>query len=147
MRSEGLTADQVDELVNHRSGLLGISDASPDMRDLMGRMASDPRAADAVEVFCYQARKWIGAFAAALGGLDTIVFSGGIGENAPDVRNRICAGLSFLAFDLDHDRNQANAMKISTETSQSNVWVIPTDEELMIANTVCRLLTTSGNKY
>jgi acetate kinase len=140
MRSERMDADQIDDLVNRRSGLLGVSEISPDMRDLLAREAGDSRAADAVTLFCYQAKKWIGAFAAALGGLETLVFAGGIGENAPEVRARICDGLGFLGLDLDGARNAANGPLISTETSQVGVWVIRTNEELMIAKTVCRLL-------
>ena len=89
-------------MVNHESGLLGVSETSSDMRDLLAREAGDVRAAEAVALFCYQAKKWIGAFAAALGGLDTLVFAGGIGENAPPVRERICDGLGFLGIELDH---------------------------------------------
>ena len=88
-------------MVNHESGLLGVSETSSDMRDLLGREAQDVRAAEAVALFCYQAKKWIGAFAAALGGLDTLVFAGGIGENAAPVRERICDGLSFLGIELN----------------------------------------------
>ena len=88
--------DQVEHLLTHESGLLGISGRSADMQELLAQEASDPRARLAVDIFCYQVRKWIGAFAAALGGLDTLVFSGGIGEHAPAVRARICGGLSFL---------------------------------------------------
>ena len=140
MRSERMDADQIDDLVNRRSGLLGVSEISPDMRDLLARKTSDSRAADAVTLFCYQAKKWIGAFAAALGGLEALVFAGGIGENAPEVRASICDGLDFLGLYLDDARNAANGALISTETSQVRVWVIRTDEELMIAKTVCRLL-------
>ncbi len=143
MRHEGLTADQLDELVNRRSGLLGVSEISGDMRDLLGRQTSDPRAADAVELFCYQARKWVGAFAAALGGLDTLVFAGGIGENSAEVRARICEGLGFLGIKLDEDRNAAHAAVISTHTGSTAVRVIRTDEEAMIAREVYRLL---GNR-
>ncbi len=94
-RAEGMTADQFDSLVNHESGLLGVSETSSDVRDLLARQNVDVRAAEAIELFCYQAKKWIGAFAAALGGLDTLVFAGGIGENAPEIRRRICEGLGI----------------------------------------------------
>ena len=100
-------------MVNHESGLLGVSETSSDMRDLLAREAQDVRAAEAVALFCYQAKKWIGAFAAALGGLDTLVFAGGIGENAPLVRARICDGLGFLGIELDEKRNAKNAPLIS----------------------------------
>lgn len=140
MRSEKLTPKQFSNLINHESGLLGISETSSDMRDLLEREATEVRAAEAVELFCYYTRKWIGAFAAALGGLDTLVFAGGIGENAPAVRARICAGLGFLGIELEEKRNAANAGVISTDASQATVRVIRTDEELMIATTVCRAL-------
>jgi acetate kinase len=110
------------------------------MRDLLSREARDERAAVAVELFCYQARKWIGAYAAALGGLDTLVFAGGIGENSPAVRERICEGLGFLGVRLDAGRNRANAPLISRRAGAAAVRVIRTDEELMIARSVARLL-------
>ncbi len=106
-RTDGQTAAQLDRMVNHESGLLGVSETSSDMRDLLAREAADVRAAEAVALFCYQAKKWIGAYAAALGGLDTLVFAGGIGENAPAVRERICDGLGFLGIELDAARNAA----------------------------------------
>jgi acetate kinase len=139
MRSENLTPEQFNRIVNHESGLLGVSETSSDMRDLIQRQADDLRAAEAVELFCYQARKWIGAFAAALGGLDTLVFAGGIGENAYEVRARVCGGLQFLGIELDQAGNIANAPVISTASSRATVRVIRTDEELMIARAVCRL--------
>ena len=98
-------------MVNHESGLLGVSETSSDMRDLLAREKQDVRAAEAVALFCYQAKKWIGAFAAALGGLDTLVFAGGIGENAPVIRARICDGSGFLGIELDETRNAANAQR------------------------------------
>ncbi len=139
-RSEGMTASQFDQMVNHESGLLGVSETSSDMRDLLAREAKDVRAAEAVALFCYQAKKWIGAYAAALGGLDTLVFAGGIGENAAPVRARICEGLGFLGIELDESHNAAHADVISTETSRATVRVIRTNEELMIAKSVCSLL-------
>jgi acetate kinase len=98
------------------------------------------RAAEAVTLFCYQVRKWIGAFAAALGGLDTLVFAGGIGEKAPIVRARICEGLKFLGIELEERQNEANEGVISTPAGRVTVRVIRTDEEQMIARTVCRVL-------
>ena len=139
-RTEGLDSKQFNDLVNFKSGLLGISDTSSDMRDLLRREADDPRAADAVALFCYQIRKWIGAFAAALGGLDTLVFAGGIGENAPVVRTRIFAGLGFLGIELHDPRNEANADLISADTTQVKVRVMRTNKELVIARSVCRIL-------
>ena len=139
-RTEGLDAKRFNETVNFQSGLLGVSETSSDMRDLLEHETQDVRAAEAVALFCYQVKKWVGAFAAALGGLDTLVFAGGIGENAPAVRARICDGLGFLGIELEEKRNAANAGVISSETSRVPVRVIHTDEEWMIAKTVCRVL-------
>jgi acetate kinase len=139
-RTEQMSATQFQEMVNHASGLLGVSETSSDMRDLLDREAEDVRAAEAVALFCYQARKWIGAFAAALGGLDTLVFAGGIGENAAPVRERICDGLGFLGLELDELRNAENAPLISTDAGRVMVRVIRTDEELMIARAAARVL-------
>jgi acetate kinase len=139
-RTEGFDAKRFDDLVNFQSGLLGISETSADMRDLLLLEDKDPRAADAVALFCYQIKKWIGAFAAALGGVDALVFAGGIGENAPDVRARICAGLGFLGIELAHARNVANAYRISADTTAVKVRVIRTNEELVIARSVRLML-------
>ena len=139
-RTEQMTTKQFYEMVNHESGLLGVSEISSDMRDLLTREAGDVRAAEAVALFCYQAKKWIGSFAAALGGLDTLVFSAGIGENCPSIRARICNGLNFLGIELNESRNAENAPVISTNASRATVRVIRTDEELMIARSVCRIL-------
>jgi acetate kinase len=143
-RTEQMTTQQFFHMVNHQSGLLGVSDTSSDMRDLLAREARDVRAAEAVALFCYQAKKWIGAFAAALGGLDTLVFAGGIGENASPVRARVCEGLGFLGIELNEARNAAHASVISTDASATVVRVIRTDEELMIARSVCRVLGLGG---
>jgi len=140
IQAENLTPTQFNNLINHESGLLGVSETSSDMRDLIDRQAKDTRAAEAVDLFCYQVKKWIGAFAAALGGLDTLVFAGGIGENAPTVRARICDGLGFLGIELEEKQNVTNAGVISPEAGRVCVRVIGTDEEWMIANTVCRIL-------
>jgi acetate kinase len=139
-RTEKVSAKQFNEMVNFQSGLLGVSETSPDMHDLLEHEAQDERAAEAVALFCYQVKKWIGAFAAALGGLDTLVFAGGIGEKAPLVRARICDGLEFLGIELEEKRNAANEGVISAAASRVAVRVIHTDEEWMIANTVCRVL-------
>jgi acetate kinase len=139
-RREGMSAPEFQRMVNHDSGLLGISGSSPDMLDLLGRESSDVRAAEAVDIFCYQARKWIGAYAAALGGLDTLVFAGGIGENSPVIRARICDGLGFLGVALDGRRNAASSPLISRAAGRVVVRVIRTDEELMIARSVVRVL-------
>jgi acetate kinase len=142
VRRENMTPAQFDRMVNHESGLLGVSGLSSDMRDLLAHENSDVRAADAIALFCYQARKWIGAYAAVLGGLETLVFAGGIGENAPQVRARICDGLGFLGVKLDSRKNATNAAVISSTKSKVTVRVIRTDEELMIARSVWRSLRT-----
>ena len=139
-RTEKMGAKQFNEMVNFQSGLLGVSETSSDMRDLLEQETQDVRAAEAVALFCYQVKKWIGAFAAALDGLDTLVFSGGIGENAPTVRARICDGLEFLGIELEEKRNAANEGVISSAASRVAIRVIRTDEEHMIAKTVCRVL-------
>ena len=102
-RTEKMSAKQFNKMVNFQSGLLGVSETSSDMRDLLKCETRDVRAAEAVALFCYQVKKWVGAFAAALGGLDTLVFAGGIGENAPIVRTRICEGLEFLGIALEEE--------------------------------------------
>lgn len=140
MRSQGADAKAIDDLVNNQSGLLGLSETSGDMRDLLDREQSDPRARDAIEVFCYQAKKWIGALSAALGGLDLLVFSGGIGENSSQVRARICQGLEFLGIRLDDARNERGTDLISLDAAPVAVRVIRTDEELVIARAVCAVL-------
>ena len=140
-RTEKMSAKQFNEMVNFQSGLFGISETSSDMRDLLDHEAKDMRAAEAVALFCYQVKKWIGAFAAALGGLDTLVFAGGIGENAPTVRARICEGLEFLGIELEEKQNASNEAVISTATSRVAVRVIHTDEEYMIAKMVCCVLS------
>jgi len=145
-RTEGLDARRFNEMVNFQSGLLGLSETSSDMRDLLERERQDVRAAEAVALFCYQVRKWIGAFAAALGGLNTLVFAGGIGENAPTVRGRICDGLGFLGIEIEEGRNAANQDLISTTASRVAVRVIRTDEEMMIARTVRRVLGRACNE-
>ncbi len=143
LREERLSVDELDDLLNRQSGLLGLSETSPDLRDLLAAEESDLRAAEGVAVFCYQLRKWIGAFAAALGGLDTLVFTAGIGENSPVVRARVCHGLEFLGVTLDAERNDAGSAVISMDHSPVCVRVIHTDEELMIVREVQRLLASS----
>jgi acetate kinase len=139
-RTEGLDARGFNRLVNSESGLLGVSETSSDMQELLAHEAQDVRAHEAVELFCYQVKKCIGAFAAALGGLDTLVFSGGIGEHASAVRARICEGLQFLGLELDARPNAAHEAVISASGSRVIVRVIPTDEEHMMAKLACRLL-------
>lgn len=142
-RREQMTPAQFDRMVIQESGLLGISETSSDMRDLLAQEADDIRAAEAVELFCYQAKKWTGSFAAALGGLDTLVFAGGIGENSAVTRERICRGLEFLGVQIDQDRNATNQPLISPDLGRVRVRVIPTDEELMIARSVMSCLTVT----
>jgi acetate kinase len=145
-RTEQMSAPQFQDMVNHASGLLGVSETSSDLRDLLARASDDIRAADAIELFCYQAKKWIGSFAAALGGLDTLVFAGGIGENAPIIRERICGGLGFLGIELDQKHNTNNAPVISTNNGRVAVRVIRTNEELMIARSITRVLYLGSQK-
>ncbi|MCS6297608.1 MAG: acetate/propionate family kinase [Nitrospira sp.] len=145
-KTEGMTADQFHHMVNAQSGLLGLSELSSDLRDLLAQESRDTRAAEAVAVFCYQGKKWIGAYAAALGGLDQLVFSGGIGEHASVVRARMCDGLAFLGIQLDPARNEAHDAVISGPGSRVTVRVIHTDEERHIAQSVCRLLSVAGNR-
>jgi acetate kinase len=139
-RTQKMGPRQFNMMANFQSGLLGVSETSSDMRDLLERETQDPRAAEAVALFCYQVKKCIGSFAAALGGLDTLVFSAGIGENCPLVRARVCEGLGHLGIELHEARNTANAPLISTQTGRVAVHVIRTDEELMIARSVARIL-------
>ena len=140
LTTEKMTAEQFDSLINRESGLRGVSETSSDVRDLLSIFNEDVRAAEAIELFCYQAKKGIGAYAAALGGVETLVFSGGIGENSPEIRQRICDGMQFLGIELDISRNDANADLISTEASRVKVRVIRTDEERMIARSVLKFL-------
>ena len=142
MQNEGLTPEGYARLVNHESGLLGVSETSSDMRDLLMLEKSDSRASDAIELFCYQVKKYIGAYAAALGGLDTLVFSGGMGESAAGIRARICEGLSFLGIELDEMRNARNESVISN--GRVVVRVMRTDEELMIAKSVSLMLASKN---
>ncbi len=139
-RKEHMTATQFQRMVNHESGLLGVSGTSSDLRELLSRESRDHRAAEAVALFCYQALKWIGSFAAALGGVDTLVFAGGVGENSAVIRARICEGLSFLGIELHRASNAKNAAVISKPNRRVTVRVIRTDEELMIARSVSRTL-------
>jgi acetate kinase len=133
MREKNVSIEEMGTLINEKSGLLGLSGLSSDMRDLLSKEKENAAAAEAIAVFCYQARKQIGAFTAALGGLDTLVFAGGIGENAAVIRERICAGLGFLGVRLDPAANARHADSISTAGSSVQVRVIRTNEELIVA--------------
>lgn len=139
MKSENLSADQFNHLINHESGLLGMAATSGDMADLLVRESTDIRAEEAINLFCYEVRKKIGAYAAALGGIDTLVFSGGIGENAAIIRQRVCKQLGFLGIDLDTQRNEQNNRLISVDNGKVAVRVISTDEEWMMAQIVIRM--------
>jgi acetate kinase len=137
-RTEGMTAEQFHDMVNTRSGLLGISETSADVEDLLAREAADVRAADALAVFVHHVRKTIGAYAAVLGGLDTLVFAGGIGEHAAPIRARVCEGLEFLGIALDPARNAGHAPIISV--GRVRVRVMRTDEEIEIARSTWEVL-------
>src|SRR6267154_183594 len=138
--TESMDAAAFQKMVTHSSGLLGVSETSSDIRDLLAREAQDARAAEAVSLFCYQIKKWIGAFAAALGGVDTLVFAGGIGENAAAVRARVCEGLQYLGIHLDDARNAQGGALVSADAGSVAVRVIRTDEESVIADATVRLL-------
>lgn len=146
MNTQAMSASQFNQMVNSQSGLLGISETSSDMRELLACEAKDVRAAEAIAMFCYQIRKCIGAYAAALGGLDTLIFAGGIGENLPLIRERICQGLEFLGIKLDPEQNAANANLISSADARVRTHRIPTDEEQMIARSTKRVLATNRQK-
>jgi acetate kinase len=144
-RKEGLSSSEVDTLLNTQSGLLGISGLTNDMRKLLGELKEhdDRRVRLAIEIFCYRSRKYIGAFLASMGGADAIVFTGGIGENSPDVRARICQNMEWAGLHLDAAKNQETVGregKISTEDSELLAYAIPTDEELLIARDTVRVI-------
>ncbi len=140
MQFENFNPKQFNHFINHESGLLGVSETSFDMKELMKIEDKDNRAKEAIELFCYQTKKCIGSYAAALGGVDELVFSGGIGEHSPEVRSKICDNLEFLGIEIDEIKNMNNEHVISTEISKVNVYVIKTNEELMIAKMVCELI-------
>jgi len=144
-RVEKLAPDELDEFISHQCGLLGVSATTPDMRDLQSRRHTDPRATEAIDLFCYQCKKYIGAYAAALGGLDTLVFSGGIGEHSHETRAQICDGLDYLGLNLDEQNNGSNAPVVSSPTSRVKVRIIPTDEELIIAQATRKVVSSTSN--
>lgn len=133
LEAEGLSTSTVNDLVNRQSGLLGVSGISSDMRDLFAKKADNLHAVEAVALFCYQTRKYLGALTAVLGGLDTLIFTAGIGEHMPSIRWRVCEGMEFLGIRLDSPRNEHDAAIISRDDSPVTVRVMKTDEELMIA--------------
>lgn len=150
MQWEGLSAERMDALLNKESGLYGISGISNDMRTLLEHAArGDVRAGLAIEVFCYRIRKYLGAYYAVLNGADAVIFTGGIGENAPEIRARACRALDALGIRLDEERNRAavgREMDLSAEGARTRVWVIPTNEELLIAREALRALGQGGGK-
>jgi acetate kinase len=146
MRTHHLSVDALDNLLNRQSGLLGVSGIDSDMKELLRQEKQDPHAAEAIELFCYQAKKFLGALSAALGGLDTLVFTGGIGENAQVIRERICQDMEFLGIRLDASANQANTAVISAADSPVVVRVIKTDEERMIARHCAALITQNSGR-
>ncbi|MGH9648761.1 MAG: acetate kinase, partial [Bryobacteraceae bacterium] len=144
-RKEGLSPHEVDALLNTQSGLLGISGLTNDMRELLAELKEhdDRRVRLAIEIFCHRARKYIGAFLASMGGADAVVFTGGIGENSPDVRARTCEGMEWAGLNIDPAKNQqmvGREGKISTEDSKLKAYAIPTDEELLIARDTVRVI-------
>lgn len=141
LRSLRFSVADLEEAVDKEGGLLGISEYSADVRTLLSARTTNPKATEALEVFTYQARKVVGAYAAALGGLDLLVFTGGVGEHAPEIRGSICNGLQFLGIEIDDARNRSNAETISTDASRVRVDVMVTNEEAMIARHVRRVLS------
>ena len=144
MRALGFSSSDLEKAVDKEGGLLGISEHSSDVRTLLEARAGNSKAADAIDIFCYQARKFIGAYAAALNGLDLLVFTGGVGENSRQIRAQICEGLQFLGIEIDDTRNAKNAGTISTGASRVHIAVIKTNEEAMIARHVQGLLTQTA---
>ena len=147
LESRGLTPAALSHLVNKEAGLLGVSGSTADMQDLLEHEATDSRAADAVALFCYQARKLLGGLVAALGGLDTLVFTAGIGEHSAVIRARICDGLGYLGVEVDAGCNAEHAPIISSDPSRVVVRVIPTNEDLMIARHTHRLIREEGAEH
>jgi acetate kinase len=145
LQREGMSADAISLLINHEAGLAGVSETSSDMRDLLAREATDSRASDAIALFCYAISKSLGALMAALGGLDTLIFTAGIGEHAAPVRERVCAGLRCFGIELDAARNAAHAPIISRDGSAVVIRVMKTDEDLMLARHARLILSPSGS--
>jgi acetate kinase len=150
---EGLSAQEVETLLNKQSGLLGISGLTNDMRELLdeARESDDRRARLAVEIFCYRARKYVGSYLAAMNGADAVIFTGGIGENSPEIRRRICDGLQWLGVELDPARNDSHTGGregvISADNSRAALYVVPTDEELLIARDTVRVVSGAPQRY
>jgi len=146
LEEENLSSAQLYEMINKQAGLYGVSGISSDMKDLLERESENPHAADAINLFCYQAKKFLGAMASVLGGVDTVVFTGGIGENSPEIRKRICDGMEFLGIHLDLSQNEANSSIISNAGASTTVRVIKTNEELMIARHTEQVVNNSNIK-
>jgi acetate kinase len=138
----GLEPSAVERLLTSESGLLGVSEISSDMRTLLDKEAADSRAAEAIELFVYRISRELGSMVAALGGLDTLIFTGGIGENAAEIRRRVCTLASWLGMELAGEKQHAGEVRLTVATSPVSVWVIPTDEELMIARHTQARLTS-----
>jgi acetate kinase len=143
LREPGTTAPDLERLVNRDAGLLGVSGTSSDMRDLLAREATDPQSATAIDLFCYLAKKSLGGLIVSLGGLDTLIFTGGIGEHSPPIRDRIARGLEWMGLSIDPERNASAADTISTDASTIVVRVIKTNEDLMLARHAVHLLRSS----
>lgn len=146
LMKKGLDEKAFNDLINHKSGLLSVSKISANMQDLLSKEKENEDASLAIDLFCYQTKKYIGGYAAAMGGLDVLVFSGGIGENAPIIRQRICESLEFLGIKLSDDSNDNNNWQISSKDSSVAVFVIPTNEELMIATETNKIYLEERSK-
>jgi acetate kinase len=142
MQEKGMTAQAVTDLLYHSSGLLGVSGISDDMRTLLA--SDDPHASEAVDLFAYRIGRELGSLAASLGGLDALVFTAGIGEHASEIRRRVCEYAAWLGVELDQAANAADRTRITTSASKTSAWVIPTNEDLMIARHTWRL--TEGDE-
>ncbi len=144
LMQRGIDAKEFNDIINHQSGLLGVSGLSSDMQELLTQERDNKDAALAIDIFCYQIKKYIGAYTAILNGLNVLVFSGGIGEHSSEIRKRICNDFNYLNIELDEEKNNKNEWLISSNHSKVQVYVIPTDEELMIANDTIELLNTNN---
>jgi acetate kinase len=138
LQEKGMPPQSVSNLLYHSSGLLGVSGISNDMRTLLA--SNDPLAAHAITLFVYRISRELGSLAASLGGLDALVFTGGIGEHAPDIRRRVCEQAAWLGIELDEAMNTADAAMITMPGSRTSAWMIPTNEDLMIAQHAWRLM-------
>jgi acetate kinase len=145
-RQEGLTPEQIDRLLNEKSGLLGVSGISADMRQLLG--SQDEKARLAVDIYCYRARKYLGAYLAVLGGAEAIIFGGGVGENVPEVRERILEGMEWCGIEVDSKKNYGpgKILCISNETSRVQVWIVSVNEAMILAREAKAVVTAKGNK-